>query len=138
VADSVANYYSVVFGTPIATRIQKRDAQGKWSVIAADASATALAADATGNLYKAEFRGGTFSFTRIQKRDAQGNWSMLTASYGNTAGQTVGPTALGVDRAGNLYVADYDGNGQDRIQRRDAPGDRSVVFTPYAHAPPLD
>jgi hypothetical protein len=63
-------------------RIQKRDAQGNWSVLATAGSAsgqvddsTALAVDAAGNLYVAEVRhcaifGPCGRIDRIQKRDA--------------------------------------------------------------------
>ena len=53
--------------------------EGNWSVIATYGKApgqvgwvTALAADAAGNLYVAEWDPG-----RIQKRDTQGNWSVI-------------------------------------------------------------
>lgn len=41
----------------------------------------------------------------IQKRAAQGDWSVI-ATGGAGPGQVDSPTALAVDTAGNLYVAD--------------------------------
>jgi DNA-binding beta-propeller fold protein YncE len=103
-------------------RIQKRDAQGVWSLIAAQ-PASALDVDTGGNLYIADY-------DRIGKLDAQRNWSLI-ATKGTDGGQTVGevfgPTALAVDGAGNLYVADYGNSGSPRIQRRDAQGTWSLV-----------
>ena len=61
-----------------------------------------LAFDSGGNLYVADFGGGS---DRIQKRDAQGNWSVLATS-GTGLGQVISPGALTVDAAGDLYVAD--------------------------------
>lgn len=88
-------------------RIHKRDAQGKWSVIAIRAGSSALAVDAAGNLYVV---GGPDSTGAIQPRDAQGNWSVI-ATEGAALGQVSDPSGLGVDGAGNLYVADT-GNGR--------------------------
>jgi NHL repeat-containing protein len=120
--DTAGNLYVAEYYT---NRIQKRDAQGNWSVIATKGTAvgqvgytTGLAADAAGNLYVTDYYNG------IQKRDAQGNWSILAAQ---------GASALAVDAAGNLYVADNgdDGHGNyGRIQRRDAQGNWSVIATP--------
>src|SRR5205823_14142377 len=63
--------------------IQKRDAQGNWSIIATPGTAagqirdpTALAADTAGNLYVVDSGN-----SRLQKRDVQGTWSMI-ATYG--------------------------------------------------------
>src|SRR5690242_2842921 len=64
-ADAAGNLY-VADGEGVSSRIQKRDAQGNWSVLATQA-ASALAVDAVGNLYAADQGSG-----RIQKRDAQG------------------------------------------------------------------
>src|SRR2546422_313088 len=89
-------------------------AQGTWSVISLPQkpgqvhAPTALAVDAAGNLYVAEGYVYEFYFrgvSRIQKRDAQGIWSVI-ATYGDAVGQVDIPTALAVDAAGNLYVAD--------------------------------
>jgi DNA-binding beta-propeller fold protein YncE len=115
-------------------RIQKRDAQGHWSVIAAAGTGlgqvyepTAVAVDAAGNLYVAD-RPGSLSGNgdvdgRIQKRDAQGNWSIL-ATAGDAPGQVDSPTGLAVGAAGDLYVADG-----GRIQKRDSQGHWSVLAT---------
>src|SRR5439155_18714690 len=106
-------------------RIQKRDAQGNWSVIATQ-YVSALAVDPAGSLYVAG--------NDIQKRDAQGNWSVI-ATQGTGPGQLVSPTefpvptaglgqvdfangaALAVDTAANVYVTDWSNGG--RIQKRD-------------------
>jgi tripartite motif-containing protein 71 len=103
--------------------IQKRNAQGNWSVIANDGwdlgqvrIPSALVVDNADNVYVAEQRkphvyGGTEGISRIQKRDAQGNWLVITEA-GSDLGQVGRPTALAVDAAGNLYVAD---SGNDRV-----------------------
>src|SRR5439155_892639 len=82
-------------------RIQKRDAQGSWSVIATFGTAAGqigglnrLAADAAGNLYIAD----AVNQSRIQKWDAQGNWSVI-APGGNGLGQVSSPMDLAVDGA---------------------------------------
>jgi DNA-binding beta-propeller fold protein YncE len=114
-------------------RIQKRDAHGVWSIIATDGTSLgqggyviALAADAAGGLYYAD-NGGLSG--RVLRRDLQGKWSIVSATYGDAAGQVMGPSALAVDAAGALYVtergqADGSGNlvGGNRIEKRDAQG----------------
>src|SRR5207248_56274 len=67
-------------------RIQKRDGQGNWSVIATEgsdpgqvSSPSALAADAAGNLYVADY-GNSDGSGRIQKREAQGHWSLIAVA----------------------------------------------------------
>jgi tripartite motif-containing protein 71 len=120
------------------SRIQKRDAQGNWSVVATRGDAPgqvfnlrvtgvvgALAVDAAGNLYVAD---GDYPKYRIQKRDAQSNWSVI-ASSGSAPGQVSAPDAVAVDSGGNLYVADHPSNS-GRIQQRDAQGNWSVVAGP--------
>jgi DNA-binding beta-propeller fold protein YncE len=118
--------------------IQKRDAQGNWSVIAPYGSdlgqvwnPTALAADTAGSLYVADGRpDGWFGYSRsrVQKRDAQGDWSVI-ATYGTDLGQVFFPRGLAVDTAGNLCVVDLVDTGSDRIQKRDAQGNWSVIAT---------
>jgi sugar lactone lactonase YvrE len=112
-------------------RIQKRDAQGNWSVIAERGEALgqvyspiALAVDAAGNLYVADQGVSGSAAGRIQKRDAQGNWSVI-ATGGDALGQVYllpdyyqdgydHGGGLAVDGAGNLYVAD---TGNNRVQK---------------------
>jgi hypothetical protein len=67
--------------------------------------------DTAGNLYVAEW--DEWDSIRIQKRDAQENWSVI-ATAGNALGQVGDNVGLGVDGAGNLYVADGDNN---RVQK---------------------
>jgi hypothetical protein len=55
---------------------------------------------------------GASSTGSLQKRDAQGNWSVI-ATAGTALGQVLAPTALAVDGADNLYVAD----GYNRVQQ---------------------
>jgi hypothetical protein len=118
--------------------IQKRDPQGNWSVMATHGlflgwveDLKALAVDTEGNLYVAE------RFNEVRMRDAQGLWSVI-ATKGEALGQVTNPTALAVDTAGNLYVAEYviyrpayGYSGVNRIQKRDAQGNWSVVDGPY-------
>jgi DNA-binding beta-propeller fold protein YncE len=117
--DTGGNLY-VADGGPISSagyrgRIQKRDAEGNWFVIATAGEALgqvcdagSLAVDAAGNLYVAVESGNG-----IQKRDAQGNW-LVIATYGKDLGQVEELSALAVDTAGNLYVAD---TGNHRVQK---------------------
>src|SRR5262249_27579378 len=94
-------------------RVQKRDIQGNWVVIATSGtglgqvgSPSALAVDSVGNLYVADSGpSGPSGNPRIQKRDAQGNWSVL-ATYGSALGQVGDVSGLAIDGADNLYVAD--------------------------------
>jgi sugar lactone lactonase YvrE len=123
-ADAAGNLYVADSGTGI----QKRDAQGNWSVIATQGTALghvlgvpALAVDGAGNLYVADFA----SSSRIQKRDAEGNWSVI-ATAGPALGQVNGSDALAVDGTGNLYVDEY---FNQRIQKRDAQGNWSAIAT---------
>jgi DNA-binding beta-propeller fold protein YncE len=121
--EPAGNLYVYGFDWSTGGRIQKRDAQSNWSVIATEGyalgqvrSPTALAVDPSGTLYVAEWHGDNH---RIQKRDAQGNWSVLA-----TDGQAIGQVSfdslyrygagLAVDAAGNLYVAEA---GNNRVQK---------------------
>src|SRR5207247_2444518 len=120
-------------------RIQERDAQGNWSVVATGGDAlgqvdnpTALAVDVTGELYVADWVSGA----RIQKRDARGNWSVIATfgtDFGRSVGEVYSPTALAVDGAGHFYGADKGDDGQGnygwRIQRRDGQGVWSLIAT---------
>jgi hypothetical protein len=79
--DAAGNLYVADGFNAASFRIQERDAQGNWSVIATEGTAlgqvsyhSALAADAMGNLYVAG--------DGIRKRDAQGNWSDITPASG--------------------------------------------------------
>lgn len=111
-------------------RIQRRDVQGNWSVLATDVYPAALVVDTAGNLYAAS--------GDIQKRDAQGKRSVLaTYAPGFDLGSVNNPRALAVDGAGNLYVAES-WRGQDicigeitcgRIQTRDTQGTWSLLTT---------
>src|SRR5947209_1982841 len=91
-------------------------AQGTWSVISLPQKPgeviypSCVAVDAAGELFVADNGGGAH---RIQKRDAQGNWSTIAAA-GSAIGQVdfgyyegYYGAGLGVDGAGNLYVADF-------------------------------
>src|SRR5690349_6752373 len=108
-------------------------AQGTWSVISlpqkpgevvaptalATDAAGALAADAAGSLYVADspYDPATGTYSRIQKRDARGTWALI-ATNGAGLGQVSFPTALAVDTAGNLYIAERS-SGNNRVQKRD-------------------
>jgi tripartite motif-containing protein 71 len=137
-ADSAGNLYVADPYGP--GRIWKWDAKGNWLILNTQV-ATALAADTAGNLYVAEVRqddgsGNLVGVDRVQQRDAQGNWSALTTIFdADAAGEVINPTALAMDTAGTLYVAEQplDVNGEavgvDRIQQRDAQGNWSVIAT---------
>src|SRR5437899_5898862 len=56
---------------------------------------------------------------------AQGTWSVI--SLPQQPGEVLHPSALAVDTAGTLYVADQSNGG--RIQQRDARGNWSVIAT---------
>ena len=87
--------------------IRKRDAQGNWSVFDSDDSGL-FAVDTAANLYVLSYGGAVGG---IEKRDASGNWSEI-ASRGSAVGQIEFgyldylPPSLGLDAAGDLYVAD--------------------------------
>jgi DNA-binding beta-propeller fold protein YncE len=135
--DAAGNLYVAEAG-----RIQKRDAQGNWSVIATGGVAVgqvyeprALAVDATGNLYVAEGDPYDLSKSRIQKRDTQGNWSVI-ATPGSALGRVDNPRALVVDAAGNLYGADG-AFSIDRFQQRDPNGNWSLIVPDEDQEPDL-
>jgi sugar lactone lactonase YvrE len=128
--------YDSVTGQPKDWRVQKRDTQENWSLLASGGqgvyrggSVTALAADSAGNLYV----GMPF---QSQQRDIQGNWSPL-AIPDNTSGSSGTPDALAVNSAGDLYVAvagpavEYTDISQ--IHMRDTQGNWSVI-APYGTA----
>jgi RNA polymerase sigma factor (sigma-70 family) len=99
-------------------RIQKRDLNGDWSLVASasqfpgglNSAVQSMDIDSSGDLYVAEY-------DRIRKRDNQGNWSTL-ATQGKELGQVNNwPRGFALDREGNLYVAD--GGGEEaRVQLR--------------------
>jgi DNA-binding beta-propeller fold protein YncE len=119
-------------------RIQRRDAQGRWSTLAAAGTALgqvdepmALATDAAGSLYvgegaplRTDLTGA--SLGRVQRRDAQGRWTALAPS-GAALGPVWMPRALAVDAESNLYVAENPPGAPGRIEQRDAEGNWSVL-----------
>jgi hypothetical protein len=131
--DRMSNLYAADYlpqnGNGPSSRIQMRDVQGKWSLLAVRGDdqiygevPDALAADVTGNLYVAD---SFWYLGWIQKRDPHGTWSLLASSFpdaGVALGHIGPPCRIAVDRAGNLYVAE---NG--RIQERDVQGNWSPI-----------
>jgi RNA polymerase sigma factor (sigma-70 family) len=87
---------------PQGVRIQKRDRDGRWSLVAPERPSPGalheLACDDSGNLYVAEWE-------RVLKRDREGQWTIL-ATKGGQLGEVSFPNAIALDRAGNLYVCD--------------------------------
>ncbi|HEY3281804.1 MAG TPA: dockerin type I domain-containing protein, partial [Armatimonadota bacterium] len=123
--DSAGNLYLAEAADWELSRIQMRDGQGHWSVLATFGEEpgqvvypTSVVVDGAGNLYVADW--GT---SRVQVRSREGNWSVL-ASLGTEVGLVREPKALALDREGNLYVAD---TSNYRIQKRTPAGDWSVV-----------
>jgi DNA-binding beta-propeller fold protein YncE len=102
-----------------ASRLQKRDSNGNWTLLAADLmSPFGIAVDKAGNLYVSEQ-----GISRIRKRDALGAWSVL-ADAGQALGHVSHPYGLTIDDSGILYVADW---GNNRVQKRDAEGKWSII-----------
>lgn len=79
---------------------------------------TALAFDQAGNMYVANWSGGT-----VSKVDAAGN----TTTYATIAGS---PAGLAFDKQGLLYISDY----RENIYRV-APDGKTVVFATGLHTP---
>jgi sugar lactone lactonase YvrE len=75
---------------------------------------SAVAIDAAGNVYVAEQEEIWGGNHRIQKFEKDGNFISKWGSEGSGDGEFSYPSAVAVDRAGNVYVAD---SGNDRIQR---------------------
>ena len=150
--DAAGNLY-VADGLNASMRIEKRDTQGNWSILAAQ-GATALAVDPAGDLYVAA--------GNLQERDTRGNWSVTappamlparslrrrrsrrmrraTSTWPILPGSekrdakgswslvaTEGASALAVDGVGNLYAGNAVNNGQ--IRKRDLQGNWSVLAT---------
>jgi sugar lactone lactonase YvrE len=97
-----------------------------------------LVFDASGNLYFADE-----SNNRVRKIDTSGVITTVagngTAGYAGDGGPAVnatmsGPAALAIDRAGNIYVADYDNNV---IRRIDTDGSIETVAGNGADEGPL-
>jgi len=76
---------------------------------------TDIAWDANDNMYISD---GYFN-SRVAKLDKHGDWVKSWGSRGNQPGQFNTPHGIGVDREGNVYVAD---RGNRRIQVFDADG----------------
>ena len=64
---------------------------------------------------------------------AQGSWSVI--SLPQKPGDLYAFGDVAVDTAGNLYVVDYAGNDQYRIEKRDAQGNWSVIAYDAALGP---
>jgi RNA polymerase sigma factor (sigma-70 family) len=102
-------------------RIQKRDRDGRWSLVASGRWASSLACDDSGNLYVGEWG-------RIQKRDREGHWTTL-ATKGKELGEVFDANALALDRGGNLYVKDRGKSegGENRIVLRNPDGQWTLL-----------
>jgi DNA-binding beta-propeller fold protein YncE len=106
-------------------RIQKLDSNGhliaKWGSLGKgngqfdcrDYNFCAVSVDSNGNVYVTDGKNG-----RVQKFDANGKFLTKWGSPGYENGQFISPFGLGVDRAGNVYVAD----DNNHIQKFDANG----------------
>ena len=129
--DSQANLY---VGDPQRRQMQKRDPQGRWTVVLeadtpdqpedflAGRGYANYAIDGQDNLYVADY-----SHNRVMTRKAHGEWKVCLAR-GAGIGRTLMPTCLGVDAADNLYVVDeVKRGGQVRMQKRDRQGSWTVL-----------
>jgi tripartite motif-containing protein 71 len=106
-------------------RIQKLDSNGhlitKWGSLGKgngqfdcrDYNFCGVVVDGNGNVYVTDGNNG-----RVQKFDTNGKFLGKWGSPGYENGQFINPFGLGVDRAGNVYVAD----DNHHIQKFDATG----------------
>jgi RNA polymerase sigma factor (sigma-70 family) len=93
-------------------RIQKRDRNGHWSMVASVEQSPndpiekvdAMVWDASGALYVAQYRGIRWGL--ISRRDQQGIWSSL-AMPGERLATMIDPRTLIGDQKGNLYVCGW-------------------------------
>jgi hypothetical protein len=123
------------------SRIQQRDAQGRWSVIATEGSAlgqvdfyshsfVALAVDAVGNLYVAVGNPTAFLhfYWQIQQREVHGNWKVVATSDTDPVWSL---NALAVDGDGSLYGASWlpGSLSEGQISKRDTQGNWSMLAT---------
>jgi DNA-binding beta-propeller fold protein YncE len=114
--DAAGNLYVTEYdvnaaGDVVSSRVQKRDSQGQWSLLAVYGEALGqvvspwgVAVDGAGDLYVADHANN-----RIQKRDPQGVWSIITA-VGTRPGEVDGTAGVAVDAVGNLYITDARNN----------------------------
>ena len=126
-------------------RLQRRDRQGRWTVLVEPGPArdplglgewTAVAAAPNGNIYVAGFvdsPGGRQY--RLLMLDSKGRWTAV-AAVGHELGQVSWVTALATDSIGRLYVADQ---GNSRLQVRDVNGKWYELPAPSSaeHSEPL-
>ena len=129
---------NLFYADAVNNRIRKIDAGGKVVTIAGNGIAgyapdgvqatdaainqpSAIAIDAEGNIYFAEYLNAV-----VRKIDRQGILTTVAGSavsgyYGNTRPATEaklqGPSGLAVDKAGNLYIADADNNCVRKVDK---------------------
>jgi len=100
-------------------RLQKRDAQGRWTVLAETTGPNDGVYDIcvapNGDAYVLSLMKDQLG---LRMPDSHGGWTMV-APWGSGLGQVAWPVGLATDAIGRLYIADF---GNQRLQVRDVDG----------------